>query len=119
MRRILISFVFFISISLTAIAENQAKVIELILDASGSMNAKLPDGGTRIEAARQAVSKIVTSLPADTQLSFRVYGHQSPREKHDCNDTQLVIPFGNHRPVAIRLKWARERDPSRSQKARN
>jgi ribosomal protein L16/L10AE len=50
---------------------------------------------TRIEAARQAVSKFVASLPPGTQLSFRVYGHQSPREKHDCNDTQLVIPFGN------------------------
>ena len=95
MKRILISFFIFISISLPAVAENQAKVIELILDASGSMNAKLPEGITRIEAARQAVSKFVTSLPSETQLSFRVYGHQSPREKHDCNDTQLVIPFGN------------------------
>jgi uncharacterized protein YerC len=82
-------------ISVLAVADSHAKVIELILDASGSMNANLPEGMTRIEAARQAVSKFVTSLPSDTQISFRVYGHQSPREKHDCNDTQLMIPFAN------------------------
>jgi uncharacterized protein YerC len=95
MKSILISVFFCIFISFFAGAENQAKVVELILDASGSMNANLPEGMTRIEAARQAVSKFVGSLPSETQLSFRVYGHQSPREKHDCNDTQLMIPFGN------------------------
>ena len=94
MKKILFSFFFLLCISSPALAENQAKVIELILDASGSMNAHLPEGITRIDAARQAVSNFVGSIPPDTQLSFRVYGHQSPREKHDCNDTQLMIPFG-------------------------
>jgi hypothetical protein len=85
-----------------------ARVIELILDASGSMNAKLPDGQTRIDAAKKAVGTLVENLPPETQLAFRVYGHQSPREKHDCNDTQLVVPFGplsgNKRDIVAKTK---------------
>ena len=72
----------------------RAKTLELILDASGSMNANLPGGDTRLAAAKKAVAQVVAGLPADTQLAFRAYGHQSPREKHDCQDTQLLVPFG-------------------------
>jgi hypothetical protein len=72
-----------------------ARTIELILDASGSMNAKLPDGRLKIDAARAAVQAFVGALPAGTRLAFRAYGHQSPREKHDCADTALLIPFGD------------------------
>lgn len=71
-----------------------AKTIELILDASGSMNARLPSGDSRLAAAKNAVSQVVAGLPKDTTLAFRAYGHQSPREKHDCSDTQLLVPFG-------------------------
>lgn len=69
------------------------RTIELVLDASGSMIAKLPAGGTRLEAAKAAVADVVAKLPADTRLAFRAYGHQSPREKHDCADTQILVPF--------------------------
>lgn len=69
------------------------KTVELVLDASGSMNAKLPGGETRIAAAKQAVAKLVGQLAPDTVLAFRAYGHQSPREKHDCDDTALLVPF--------------------------
>jgi hypothetical protein len=71
-----------------------AKSIALILDASGSMNAKLPEGRTRIEAAKAAVEEIVGKLPADVRLSLRAYGHQSPTSKHDCKDTELLVGFG-------------------------
>jgi hypothetical protein len=75
-------------------AASPAKVIELILDASGSMNAKLSEAGSKIDAARSAVEQVVAALSPGTQLAFRAYGHQSPREKHDCNDTQILVPFG-------------------------
>ncbi len=68
--------------------------VELILDVSGSMAAKLPDGRTKIDAARAAIQVFLDTLPPTTRLAFRAYGHQSPREKHDCNDTALVLPFG-------------------------
>ena len=34
------------------------------------------------------------SLPGETRLGFRVYGHQSLSQKRDCQDTALVVPFG-------------------------
>lgn len=71
------------------------RTIELVLDASGSMNGKLPDGRTKMDAARAAVRAFLDALPAGTRLAFRAYGHQSPREKHDCNDTALIAPFGD------------------------
>ncbi len=79
-----------------------ARTIELVLDASGSMNAKLPDGRPKIDAARAAVQAFVAAIPAGTTLAFRAYGHQSPREKHDCADTALLIPFGD--AVAVRAE---------------
>jgi hypothetical protein len=74
-------------------AFSAARTIELILDASGSMNATLPSGETRLAAAKAAVAKIVPTLPGDTTLAFRAYGFQSPRDKHDCDDTALLVPF--------------------------
>ena len=67
--------------------------VALVLDASGSMNAQLPEGRTRIEAAKVAVEDLVGKLPADVRLSLWAYGHQSPREKHDCRDTERVVGF--------------------------
>lgn len=69
------------------------KSIELILDASNSMNAQLPEGRTRIEAAKAAVDDIVNRLPPDVRISLRAYGHQSPTAKHDCKDTELMVGF--------------------------
>ena len=76
----------------TALSEN-TRSIALVLDASGSMMARLPDGGTRIEAAKAAVAEMVVKLPGDTRLAFRVYGHQSPTQRRDCKDTALLVPF--------------------------
>ena len=69
--------------------------VALVLDASGSMNAKLPDGTTRIDAAKAAVADLVGKLPGDTRLALRVYGHQSPTSAKNCRDTALLVPFGN------------------------
>ncbi|MBI4273229.1 MAG: VWA domain-containing protein [Rhizobiales bacterium] len=67
--------------------------IALVLDASGSMNAKLPDGAIRIDAAKAAVADLVGKLAGDTRLAFRVYGHQSPTQQKNCKDTQLLVGF--------------------------
>ncbi len=82
------------------------RTLELILDASGSMNARLAGGATRIAAAREAVATIAGKLPADLRIALRVYGHQSPREKHDCDDTQLVVPFGRVADVRAAIAHA-------------
>jgi hypothetical protein len=57
------------------------------------MNARLPEGQTRIQAAKAAVAEIVGKLPDDVRLSLRAYGHQSPTVKHDCRDTELLVGF--------------------------
>lgn len=72
----------------------EAKTVELILDASGSMAGRLADGTVKIAAARDAVKGFVQALPQDTVIAFRAYGHQSAREEHNCTDTQILVPFG-------------------------
>lgn len=69
-------------------------MIEIVLDASGSMAGKLPSGEMKLDAAKKAVAELAEKLPGETILAFRAYGHQSPKEKHDCTDTQLIVGFG-------------------------
>ncbi len=83
--------------SISRSAEDSNKMIELILDASGSMNGKLKSGETKIDASKKAVSDLMKKLKDDMVIAFRAYGHKSPREKHDCQDTELLIPFGKVR----------------------
>jgi Mg-chelatase subunit ChlD len=64
-----------------------------VLDASGSMNARLPDGVTRIEAAKAAVADLVGKLPGGTRLALRAYGHQSPTQAKNCQDSALLVGF--------------------------
>jgi hypothetical protein len=90
------AFVASLALGTLFIAEAPAhagRSIALILDASGSMNAKLPEGRTRIEAAKAAVEEIVGKLPPDVRISLRAYGHQSPTSRHDCKDTELLVGF--------------------------
>jgi Mg-chelatase subunit ChlD len=76
----------------TASAEG-GRSIELILDASGSMRAHLPDGKLKIDSAKAAVAQLLGTLPADTRLAFRAYGHQSPESAKNCQDTALLNGF--------------------------
>jgi Ca-activated chloride channel family protein len=65
----------------------------LVLDASGSMNEKDPGGGTKMAAAKQALTSVVQSLPRDVDVGLRVYGATQPGGKPTpaaCADTQLV-----------------------------
>jgi len=50
--------------------------VQLILDASGSMFAKLPDGRSRIAAAKDVLATLVGSLPEDPAINvgLRLYG---------------------------------------------
>ncbi|MGH6769407.1 MAG: vWA domain-containing protein [Xanthobacteraceae bacterium] len=66
----------------------------LILDASGSMNARLPNGETRMAVARRAIKGVATLIPAGAQLSLRLYGAQSAASRRNCEDTHVGVPFG-------------------------
>ncbi len=91
---IALAFSAFLTTALPSWGASEGRMIEVILDASGSMNGKLGGGEVKMAAAKQAVGELVKKLPDPTVLGFRAYGHQSPREKHDCQDTQFLVPFG-------------------------
>ena len=103
---VLLSLVFFIFIlNERTIADENQKMVELILDASGSMNGKLSNGELKISAAKNAVEQLLKNLPENMLLAFRAYGHQSPRKEHNCEDTQLLVNFdvvSNIRTEAIK-----------------
>jgi hypothetical protein len=71
----------------------QDSSVALVLDASGSMKAALPDGATRIDAAKTAIARLVTTVDRRTRLALRIYGDQSPTSKKDCKDTRLLGGF--------------------------
>ena len=69
--------------------------IALILDASGSINAKLATSGARMEAAKAAVVAFLGKLDPNVRIGYRVYGHQSPTKARNCKDTELMVGFGS------------------------
>jgi hypothetical protein len=67
----------------------------VLLDASGSMNVRLPDGRTRLDAAKAAVADFLGGADPNTRLALRVYGHQSDPHRKDCRDSELVADFAS------------------------
>ncbi|MEV0290192.1 VWA domain-containing protein [Kribbella sp. NPDC050820] len=73
----------------------------LVLDSSGSMKEPAGDGQTKIVAARTALGRVVTKLPAEAEVGLRVYGATVFKRSQPgaCTDTQLTVPIGtNNRP---------------------
>lgn len=78
------------------VQEDETTRMVLVIDASGSMRAELPDGQTRMEAAKAALNGVVDRLPADVEVGLRVYGATEESETVNdrvCADTQLVHPI--------------------------
>lgn len=82
------------TVSVAALAETGRSVL-IVLDASGSMNQPMPEGRTRLEAAKAAVGDFLGKLPADVRLGLRVYGHQSSLDRKNCEDSELVAGFAS------------------------
>lgn len=70
---------------------DEAASLLLILDASGSMQAKLGNG-VRLDAAKQALDELIDALPEESRVGLRVYGHRVPNTDpaRGCKDTELV-----------------------------
>jgi Ca-activated chloride channel family protein len=64
--------------------------ILFIVDSSGSMKAKA-GSKTRMEAAKEVVSTLVSELPAGINAGLMAYGH---RRKNDCTDVELIMNVG-------------------------
>jgi hypothetical protein len=71
-----------------------ARNLEIVLDVSGSMNAKLGES-TRWQTALDVLKEVVATLPEDLNVGLRVYGHRYPsKSAQTCQDTELVVPIG-------------------------
>ena len=67
--------------------------IVLVLDASNSMNTVL-GGQTLITTAKGAVSELLNTLPAGTNVGIIVYGYRLPKTNpKSCADIQQLFPL--------------------------
>lgn len=77
-----------------------------MLDASGSMYARMGND-IRMGVAKRLLSKMVDSLrnQPNLEIALRVYGHTTIKEKQNCHDTKLEVPFSrnNHDDILKKL----------------
>ncbi|MFC4374433.1 VWA domain-containing protein [Nocardia halotolerans] len=70
----------------------------LVLDASGSMLAEDPGGGTKMAAARTAVHSFVDIAPAESRVGLAVYGtgtgSTDAEKTAGCRDVSVLQPAG-------------------------
>ena len=70
--------------------------VQLILDASGSMYARLQSGQTRIFTAKNVLSDFISRLPDNPALNvgLRIYGATTTAASpQSCTDSKLVLPM--------------------------
>ncbi len=68
----------------------------LLLDSSGSMAEPAGGGGTKIEAARDALGQVIEALPDEAAVGVRVFGATVPSvdQPGACQDSQRVVDLG-------------------------
>lgn len=86
LRRFLLALLFLISTLTLAHADDSGSRVILVLDASGSMRAKI-NGKAKIDIAKEVVGKIVAGWKPEDELGLVVYGH---RKKGECSDIETV-----------------------------
>ncbi|MFD4401998.1 VWA domain-containing protein [Nocardia sp. NPDC058499] len=68
----------------------------LVLDASGSMLAADPGGGTKMDAAKNAVRSFVTAAPDNAKVGLAAYGtgtgNSDAEKTAGCQDVQILHP---------------------------
>ena len=73
-----------------------APKVDLVLDVSGSMRTRDIDGGSRMDAAKQAFNEVVAATPEEVQLGIRTLGANYPGNdrRTGCKDTAQLYPVG-------------------------
>ncbi|MGH8102152.1 MAG: vWA domain-containing protein [Chthoniobacterales bacterium] len=75
--------------------------LALIVDYSGSMNAKMKDGATKVVSAKKCVNDLIEKLPNDLNVALVVYGTS---KKRGCEDIDIVQPLGPIDKAALKSK---------------
>ncbi len=77
-------------------APTELAPVMLVLDASGSMQAALPAGGTKMAAAKAAVTTLIGQAPDGAPLGLAVYGtgtgNTAAEKAAGCQDVKVVRP---------------------------
>jgi Ca-activated chloride channel family protein len=113
--KLIVFLLFLFQLSQNTLAQKkvQQKIPEktrilFLLDGSGSMMGQWVDGKSRIDVAKEILTRLVDSLRSnpDLELALRVYGHRYHRQSNNCQDTRLEVPFGlrNHDAIINKLK---------------
>lgn len=81
-----------------------------VLDASGSMTARLPGGRTRMDAAKKAMNTLIEGLPVNIHVGLSVYGTSTGSSEGEkaagCRDVRTLQPVGRVDRAAMRAKVA-------------
>ncbi|WP_291418250.1 VWA domain-containing protein [Actinophytocola sp.] len=81
-----------------------------VLDASGSMTARLPAGGSRMDAAKTAMNTLIDKLPVNLHVGFEVYGTSTGSSAGEkaagCKDVRVLQPVGRVDKEAMRARVA-------------
>ena len=105
-------FLLLLSIFLTVSGFSQTKPagstkrILILLDGSGSMVDPW-NNTNKWEVAKKLVIKTIDSIQKaepDVQIGLRVFGHQSPRVAHDCQDSKLEVPISKNSAATIKAR---------------
>ena len=82
------------AISVSLEKQEQGENVIVILDASGSMHAKMDDT-TKMEIAKKVTMGFADVIDENTRFGLRVYGHRVHKSKkqESCRDSQLLIPL--------------------------
>lgn len=75
--------------------------LALIVDYSGSMNAKMKDGATKVSSAKKCVTDLIEKLPNDLNVALVVYGTSKAR---GCEDIDIVQPLGPIDKTALKSR---------------
>ena len=94
MKALILATLFLLGLCATSRADAAAATV-IILDASGSMAAREPDGRSKLDAARKILVDTLRKWPADGRLALMAYGH---RRKADCSDIETLVELA---PVAV------------------
>lgn len=85
-----------------AAADDDPGSMMLVLDASGSMAERLPEGGTKIAAARTALHDVIGGLPDAQRVGLRVFGAtQSKSSGKACTDSQRTAALDTGNRAAL------------------
>ncbi|WP_165875838.1 VWA domain-containing protein [Hazenella coriacea] len=79
--------------------EKKPTQIAIVIDASGSMAGKV-NGKVKMDEAQRAVREFASSLPEQTKVSLRVYGHLGSNQEKDkaisCASTEEIYALSKY-----------------------